>query len=294
VIQAPTPAAPLEPTKHDQAFLAKLDELRDFDKAAAAVGQTRGLIEARASSNPTFRAALDDLCERRQIPRTRAPDAAPFQWTPALERQLIKRWIDVGLLHQARDELGISASDYHEHLADSSVFAAAIRQAEPLAKATLHELSTQHAARGNDKLLRVLEDERGALKTPAVMSPKEISARTERMLADMERRFNATTHLHRLTGEVIKGSDLEQILAYRDRRDGSFIPPRDLRILNRTDLNLIADERAKGVKRTPEELWASTVYTQETADDPNADDANTGARATARREHQAEVRGQHE
>jgi hypothetical protein len=153
------PPAPPEPSPKDQAFLAKLDELRDFDQAAEAVGTKRGLIEARASSNPVFRAALTDLCERRSIAWTRAPDPASFSWSPEIETALVTRYVDVGLLEQARQELGVSASTYQAHLRDSSAFAAMVAEAEPLARSTLRERAMAEAARGNDRLARLMEDE---------------------------------------------------------------------------------------------------------------------------------------
>jgi hypothetical protein len=152
-----TPAAPPELPASDQKFLAALDELRDFDAAATAVSTKRGLIEARVSSNEMFRKALTDLCERRGIAWTRTPDATAFQWTAETERQFARRFVDCGLLEQTRQELGISASDYHAHLAASSTFADAIEQSRPLARATLRERAMQDASRGNDRLARLME-----------------------------------------------------------------------------------------------------------------------------------------
>lgn len=151
------PAAP-ELSKPDLQFLAQLDNLRDFDAAAKAAGTTRGLIEARASSYPLFRSALDDLCTRRDITWTRAPDPAAFKWTPAIESALCRRYVDCGLLEQARQELGVSASIYQEHLAASPEFAAAIAAAEPPARTTLRERALAAAERGNDRLAKILED----------------------------------------------------------------------------------------------------------------------------------------
>jgi len=156
VIQQPT--AP-ELSASDLKFLAKLDELRDFDAAAKAAGTTRGLVEARASSYPLFRTALEDLCTRRDIPWTRAMDPQAFKWTAAIERQFVKRYIDCGLLEQTRQELGVSASEYHAHLGKSRDFAASITAASPIARQTLRERATAAAERGNDRLLKALQDD---------------------------------------------------------------------------------------------------------------------------------------
>jgi hypothetical protein len=156
---ATAPAAPLELPKKDQEFLAQLDELRDFDAAALAVGTKRGLIEARVSSNEMFRKALEDLCSRRGIAWSRAPEAEDFKWTPTIERQLIRRYIDTGILHTAREEMKIPASDYQDHMQKSSAFYAMIEEAKPMAKATLRERAIQDAGKGNDRLAKLLEDD---------------------------------------------------------------------------------------------------------------------------------------
>jgi hypothetical protein len=155
---AQTPAAPPEPSAADKRFLASLDELRDFDAAAQAVGTKRGLIEARASSNSVFRAALTDLCDRRGIAWTRAPDSE-FKWTLEIERQFTRRFIDCGLLEQTRQEMGVSASDYQTRLSTSSKFAELIEEARPLARETLRERAMVGAATGNDRLAKILEDD---------------------------------------------------------------------------------------------------------------------------------------
>jgi hypothetical protein len=156
---AAAPAAPLELPKKDQEFLAELDSLRDFDAAAAAVGTKRGLIEARVSSNEMFRKAIEDLCQRRGIAWSRAPDAEEFVWTAAIERALVRRWIDLGILAAARDELKIPASAYQDHMQRSTEFFALIEEARPRAKESLRERAVQDASRGNDRLAKLLEDD---------------------------------------------------------------------------------------------------------------------------------------
>lgn len=200
------PPAPPEPSAADQKFLAKLDELRDFDVAAKAAGTTRGLIEARASSNPVFRAALDDLCERRQIPRTRAPDAA-FKWTLEIERQLVRRFVDTGLIAQSRDELGVSASDYQAHLRDSSDFASAISEAMPMARETLRERAVQAAAVGNDKLAKLIEEEQGSVfidvmgRRHAYLDPNGAREELTKLLASARKKLAQRQALERIAVE---------------------------------------------------------------------------------------------
>jgi hypothetical protein len=189
------PAAP-EPSAADQKFLAQLDTLRDMDAAAKACGTTRGLIEARASSNPIFRAALDDLCTRRDIPRTRAVDPQAFVWTNSIEQQLVKRYVDTGLLEQARNELGIAASDYHAHLVARPEFAAAIAAAEPTARQTLRERAMASAERGNDRLAKLLEDYQEDMFTDptgrkvSYINPEQCRADLTTLLADVRKMFD--------------------------------------------------------------------------------------------------------
>jgi hypothetical protein len=205
------PAAP-ELSAKDQSFLAHLDTLRDFDAAAKAAGTVRGLIEARASSYPLFRSALEDLCARRDIPWTRAVDPQAFVWTPATERQLVKRFIDTGLLEQARNELGIAASDYHAHLAASPEFAAAISGAEPTARQTLRERAIQAAERGNDRLAKILEDEQQDMfvdptgRRVSYINPEQCRAELTQLLADVKKMFDKEDQLR----DVIRANNAKR------------------------------------------------------------------------------------
>jgi hypothetical protein len=208
VIVAPAAPVTVEPSKVEQQFLAALDETRDFDAAAAAVSWSRGLVESRASSNPVFRSALTDLCERRGIAWTRAPDAANFKWSPELERAFTRRYVDVGLLEQTRSELGISASDYHEHLSASPSFAALVAAAEPLARLTLRDRATAAAERGNDKLLRLIEAE--APESISNMSAAQCNAELEKLIARFEAKGLFPNEMqHKVTRQRIDFRDYE-------------------------------------------------------------------------------------
>jgi hypothetical protein len=204
-----TPAAPVtvEPSKVEQKFLASLDETRDFDAAAAAVGWTRGLVESRASSNPVFKSALTDLCSRRDIPWTRAADPETYRWTAETERAFTRRYVDCGLIEQTRTELGITASEYHAHIASSPSFAALVAAAEPLARLTLRDRATQAASAGNDRLLKILEIEEP--ESTANMSVEQLNNELQRLLD----RFSAQGLLPRFfiektTGRTVDFNDL--------------------------------------------------------------------------------------
>lgn len=207
VIAAP---APPEPKPVEQRFLAELDALRDFDAAAAAVGWSRGLVESRASSNPVFKAALTDLCVRRDIAWTRAPDAELFRWTPEIEKQFSRRYVDCGLIEQTRSEMNISASAYHEHLEKSPAFSALVAAAEPLARHTLRDRATQAAASGNDRLLKILEIE--APEDISNMSVAQMNMEIEKLLAGFDKMgLFPTERQHRVTGQIIDLRDYDYV-----------------------------------------------------------------------------------
>jgi hypothetical protein len=207
-----SPAAPLppEPKPVEQTFLAKLAELRDLDAACAAVpGWTIGTVHSRISSNPIFAAAFKDLTDRLGI-ATRAPDDETRKWNPELEKAFTRLYVDCGLVEQTRTELGISASDFHAHLAASPAFAALVAAAEPLARTTLRDRATKEASAGNDRLLKILEvDEPTDLSQ---MSTDELNSELRRLIEqlDMTGVIPHTISYRRLsTGEILSANDLQ-------------------------------------------------------------------------------------
>jgi hypothetical protein len=204
VIAAPAaPPAQVEPTKKEQDFLAALDETRDFDVAAQRTNFSRSQIEARASVNEVFRKALTDLCDRRGIAWTRAPDAGSFPWTAEIEKQFAARYVDTGLLQQARDEMGVSASAYQERLQSSSNFAGLIETATPLARLTLRDRATQAASVGKVDLLKFLEKdiEENSISS---MSWQEAQAELSRLLDRFIARGDLQTiFTNKKTGELV-------------------------------------------------------------------------------------------
>jgi hypothetical protein len=197
VIAAPAaPPAQLEPTKKEQEFLAALDETRDFDAAAQRTNFSRSQIETRASVNDVFRKALTDLCERRGIAWTRAPDAETFDWSPAAERQFARTYVDCGMIAQARNDLGISASEFHAHLANSPTFASLVEEAHPLAAITLRDRATQAAAVGKIDLLKYLET--NAPKDDlSNLSHEQINAEITRLLQRFDKQGLLGSHEYR-------------------------------------------------------------------------------------------------
>ncbi len=212
VIQAPA-AAPVqvEPTRKEQEFLAALDETRDFDAAAERTNFSRSQIEARASVNDVFRKALTDLCERRGIAWTRAPDAEIFNWSPEIERQFVRNYVDCGMLAQARSELGISASDFHARIAASPTFASLVEDAHPLAALTLKDRATQAAAVGKIDLLKYLEA--NAPKDDfANLSLEQMHAEITRLVRHFADQGLIDTRMrHRVTGEIIHLKDYDDL-----------------------------------------------------------------------------------
>lgn len=149
-------AAPLELPKRDTDLLAKIADLGDIDAAAAACGWTRGQVDGRASANEKFATALNSLCERNLIPRTIKP-AAAFTWTPEKKRNVLKSYVDSGLMLTARETVGASASDLFAQMDADLEFAAAIEAARPRAAQTLAERAAQAATQGRIDLLKYLE-----------------------------------------------------------------------------------------------------------------------------------------
>jgi hypothetical protein len=212
VTGAPAPAAPLppEPSKVEQTFLAKLAELKDIDAACAAVpGWTIGTVQSRISSNPIFKAAFQDMCDRLGI-ATRAPDAETRKWPQELEKAFSRLYVDCGLIEQTRAELGISASDFHAHLAASPSFAALVAAAEPLARITLRDRATKEAASGNDRLLKLLEVDKPT--DISQMSVEQMNAEITRLVRHFADQGLIDTRMrHRVTGEVIHLKDFDDI-----------------------------------------------------------------------------------
>lgn len=208
VVIAP-PAAP-EPSKKEQEFLAALDSTRDVDAAASAVGWTRGLVESRLSSNPVFKAAVEDLIGRRSIAWTRTPDPETHRWTPEIEKAFSRRYVDCGLIEQTRQEMGISASDYHSHLAAAPSFASLVAAAEPLARITLRDRATKEASSGNDRLLKLLEDTEP--ESTSNMNWQQLNAELEKLIARFEAKGLIRHEFqHRTTGQRIDFREFEPV-----------------------------------------------------------------------------------
>jgi len=202
------PVAISEPSTKEQNFLAALDSLRDFDKAAEQAGFNRGLIEARMSSSETFRKAVLNLCSRRDIAQKRAPDAETFNWLPELEKAFCRRYVDCGLIEQTRTELGISASDYHSHLAASPAFAAQVATADLLARITLKDRATSAASAGNDRLLKLLQDSEP--QSVSTMSTAQLDNELNKLIVQLEAKGLLPDEMqHRETGHRINFSDYE-------------------------------------------------------------------------------------
>ncbi|MGO9623239.1 MAG: hypothetical protein ACLP0B_17925 [Steroidobacteraceae bacterium] len=206
------PAAPSQPELKPvrQRFLAELAESRSIDAACAAVpGFTKGILQSALSTDPAFKTAFQDLTDRLGI-ATRAPDDETRKWNPELEKAFTRLYVDCGLIEQTRTELGISASDFHAHLAASPAFAALVAAAEPLARTTLRDRATKEASAGNDRLLKILEvDEPTDLSQ---MSTDELNSELRRLIEELDRTgvIPHTVSYRRLsTGEILSANDLQ-------------------------------------------------------------------------------------
>jgi hypothetical protein len=150
-VAAQQSAAP-EPTAIEQRFLEALDRTRSFDEAAKEVGWTRSLVEARCSANAVFAAAVNDLCERRNIRRA-PPRATTFRWSKDSRELFIETFVDLGELESARAAVGCSASAYFREYETNAEFRQAVDDAAPKAARVLEDVAIRQAKAGNDKLL---------------------------------------------------------------------------------------------------------------------------------------------
>ena len=144
-------------TPEEQGFLEAYATFKDFDRAAVEVRLliSRPQIEAQLSCSKKFSAAVRTLEERLGIKQVAAV-AATFEWSDEKRSQLITAFVDTGDLATARDTVGVTPSEYYAELKRNELFAADIKDAEPLAVQALEERAVQLALKGNDRLLQKL------------------------------------------------------------------------------------------------------------------------------------------
>jgi hypothetical protein len=211
-LAAPATAAPLELPKRDTDLLAKIADLSDIDAAAAACGWTRGQVDGRASANEKFATALNTLCERNMVPRTVKP-AATFTWTPEKKRNVVKAFVDSGLMLTAREAVGASASDLFAQMDADLAFAAAIDAARPRAAQTLAERAAQAATQGRIDLLKYLEA--NAPKDDlSNLSPDELNAELRRLIDRFDKQgliHHQYVYRHAKTGAQINLREYEAV-----------------------------------------------------------------------------------
>jgi hypothetical protein len=202
---APSPAKP-ELAKKDRDIVTALAETRDFDKAAEQVGCTRGQLDAQLAVSEPLRKAVDEL----GIPRTRAPDSTR-DWTDELMRNIVRRFVDTGMLETARTDCGVSASEFYEQIERSPDFAAAIEAARPKARDVLRDKATQAASVGRVDLLKYLEAQ-VAEDSIGDMSPEQQSAELLKLIEQLDKTgvIPHTLSYKRIsTGEILRADDLQ-------------------------------------------------------------------------------------
>jgi hypothetical protein len=206
---APAPLK-IELPKRETEFLAAYAETNDLDAACLRANFSKGLVEARLSSNPPFRTAFDDLKNRLGLTKTRAPDAT-FDWSDDVERRLVKRYIDSGSMQTARSDLGVSASELMDRKAKNPAFAAAIEEARRHARETLRDVAILLAREGNNiNLLKLLEDDEP--DTTGNTSPEEQNEALRRLLDKFDKMnilLRTISYKRISTGEIIRADDLE-------------------------------------------------------------------------------------
>jgi hypothetical protein len=188
----------------DKKYLAALADTKDHVKAAHAANSTAALIEARRSSNAQFAAAATDLEKRLDIRRAIAPSTA-FEWDDVKRARYIEVFIDTGAAADARDAIGVSASQFFKHVAENPDFATAVGEAAPLAARALEDVAVSMARRGQDRLLAKIL----AAKLPAEYSEKV--------------KIDVTNRLEDLTDEQLNERLRYAYIKFRKRRGGEVI-----------------------------------------------------------------------
>lgn len=216
VTVAPVAAAPLEMPKKDSDFLAALADTGSFEAACEKMKVSRGQIDARAVANEKFATALSSLCEQNMILRT-VKAQSTFAWTPEIKRNLVRNFIDGGLMHLARESVGLPASEYFERLNADPELAAAVEAARPLALETLRERSLHAASTGNEKLLQFLTKNAEGDTPISGMTVDQLHSELEKLAERFRARGCLPNEMrHKVTGELINFDDLEYA-----QRDGS-------------------------------------------------------------------------
>lgn len=198
-----------------------------------------------------------------KTPATSTPAAVPsgaptfFEWTPARHQQVIDVYINTGLLEDARAAVGCTRAQLLQEMKDNRDFAARVKAAQEDAEGVIEEALIKAARAGQTAVLpKAFEiiERRALQRNPTgTQSPEQIEAEFKRVLAHSEREFTETTFHNTRTNTLIKGADLERLIWYRDKRDGSLIPSEELKVMD--PLILMALETGKATLKDGEVVF---------------------------------------
>lgn len=147
----------IAPSKFEKDFLARYAELKDFDEAARAIGQSPSVIEAWLSWSGVFRDAYEALEERIGIRHIYVGEL-DYEWDEDKRSMLIRVYVDTGDIATARDAIRVTPYEYQMELQRNQEFATKVTEVKPLAAQVLEERATQEALKpnGSEKLLTKL------------------------------------------------------------------------------------------------------------------------------------------
>ena len=216
-------AAPIPQPEVDPADKRLLDAYalhRDLEKAAAAVGTTPALINARRSHQQPLDAAMVKLEADLSIPRY-VPVSPEFEWTDDKRARLLESYIDSGNLAVARDSIKCSPSQLWKELDVNPRFSGQLDAAHVRAVKVLEETAVKLALAGNDRLLPViLKAERPDKYTEkqrvdifsdiSRLSEEQLNTRLFALLerADGIRLIDTATDAQILDGEIVEPAAL--------------------------------------------------------------------------------------
>jgi hypothetical protein len=135
----------------EKKFLEAYAYHKDFKAACASTQVAEAQIDARLAYSEVFKKAYDSLEERLGIKKVK--DSSGFIWTTEKYNRLIEVYINTGDMATARDAIDVTPFEYFQEIARNIIFAARIKEADPLAHLALEERAIQLALAGNDKLL---------------------------------------------------------------------------------------------------------------------------------------------
>lgn len=199
-----------EPTARQKQFLTAYAELKDFDAAAKKVSTSAAVIESELAYSVVFRDAYDNLEERIGVYHMGAYDL-DYEWDESKESMFIRTYVNSGLVGTARDAIRVTNYEYEKHLKESPTFAAAVKEAEPLANKLMIDEIRRSVLAGNPQTINKISGHLDLTEPedPAAgMTDEQLDDEIVRTLGLAKRESNASASADaRPAAEVRAGAD---------------------------------------------------------------------------------------